>query len=223
MAITVIFFDATGTLIQLQRSVGEHYAAVARAQGFELPAAALDRAFLRAWKQTPARPSADHPRADDDKGWWQSLVETMLEEFTALPAGFDQTAFFEAAYDHFAQPGVWHLYPEVRTVLEALAPRFELSVISSFDRRLLPILQNLEIASFFHNIFVSSELGVDKPSPEIYRRALRLSGCEAANAWHVGDDPERDWAAAAAAGLKVFRLDRAQNSLKDLIPFFSVE
>jgi FMN phosphatase YigB (HAD superfamily) len=34
---------------------------------------------------------------------------------------------------------------------------------------------------------------------------------------HVGDDPERDWKAAKAAGLSVFRLDRPKNSLRDLL------
>jgi len=33
---------------------------------------------------------------------------------------------------------------------------------------------------------------------------------------HVGDDPERDWKAAAAAGLSVFRLARPDRSLRDL-------
>ncbi len=34
---------------------------------------------------------------------------------------------------------------------------------------------------------------------------------------HAGDDPERDWAAAKAAGLEVFRLERPQGSLRDLL------
>jgi hypothetical protein len=34
---------------------------------------------------------------------------------------------------------------------------------------------------------------------------------------HVGDDPERDWRAAAAAGLSIFKLDRNKNSLRDLL------
>ena len=34
---------------------------------------------------------------------------------------------------------------------------------------------------------------------------------------HVGDDPERDWKAASAAGLSIFRLDRPKNSLRDLL------
>ena len=35
-------------------------------------------------------------------------------------------------------------------------------------------------------------------------------------ALHVGDDPVRDWQAAAAAGLHCFRLERPANSLRDL-------
>ncbi len=38
---------------------------------------------------------------------------------------------------------------------------------------------------------------------------------------HVGDDPERDWGAASAAGLPVFRLDRRKNSLRDLLTTLS--
>jgi FMN phosphatase YigB (HAD superfamily) len=34
---------------------------------------------------------------------------------------------------------------------------------------------------------------------------------------YVGDDPDRDWKAAAAAGLSVFELDREKNSLRDLL------
>jgi len=34
---------------------------------------------------------------------------------------------------------------------------------------------------------------------------------------HIGDDPERDWKAAKAAGLSVFQLDRPRNSLRDLV------
>jgi hypothetical protein len=34
---------------------------------------------------------------------------------------------------------------------------------------------------------------------------------------YVGDDPDRDWKAAAAAGLSVFQLDREKNSLRDLL------
>ena len=58
--------------------------------------------------------------------------------------------FFEVAYSHFAEAGVWELYPEVREVLEALRPHFSLAVISNFDGRLRMILEQLGVAKVFH-------------------------------------------------------------------------
>ena len=130
---------------------------------------------------------------------------------------FDRDAFFEAAYEHFAEAGVWELYPEVRDVLEALSPDYELAVISNFDGRLRTILKHLMISKYFRHVFLSSELGADKPDPLIYQRALQISGFAPNEALHVGDDPERDWAGASAADLDVFRLRRPQNSLGDLL------
>lgn len=213
----VIFFDAAGTLIRLTKSVGEHYALVATRQGLSLEPGRLDDAFGRVWREMPPRPATGAPRPDDDKGWWRELVDRVLDQVDAQMAPEDQATFFEAAYGHFAAAGVWELFPEVIEVLEALAPRYQLAVISNFDVRLRLILRHLAIARFFRHLFISSELGADKPEPLIYRRALELSGCAAEEALHVGDDPERDWKAAAAAGLRVFRLDRPHNSLRGLL------
>lgn len=212
-----IFFDAAGTLIYLPKGVGYHYALVGQWIGLEIEAAELDRAFALAWKQMPQRPSTGRPREDDDKGWWRELVARMFDEVSLSIDELDRDAFFEVAYEHFAEAGVWELYPEVTDVLEALRDRFELSVVSNFDGRLRMILKHLGISKFFEHIFVSSELGADKPDPAIYMRALEVSGCSAEQVLHVGDDPERDWSAAESARLQIFKLDRNKNSLRDLL------
>lgn len=212
-----IFFDAAGTLIRLTKSVGQHYALVAQRQGLALDAAALDRAFAQLWKEMPLRPATGEPREDDDKGWWRDLVERLLDRISARVDPLDRDTFFEAAYGHFAEAGVWELYPEVLEVLEALAPHFQLAVVSNFDGRLRFIFEHLTISKYFRHVFLSSEVGADKPDPLIYRRALEISGFMPNEVVHVGDDPERDWAAARAAGLEVFQLDRPNNSLRDLL------
>lgn len=216
-----IFFDAAGTLIHLPKSVGFHYAYVGNRIGLQLDASALDAAFAECWKLTPARPAIDGPREDDDKGWWQELVDRVLDQVAPGLEELDRDAFFEGAYGHFAEPGVWDLYPEVEEVLSALHPRFELAVISNFDGRLRMILEHLGVSKFFSHVFLSSELGADKPDPEIFRRALQLSGTKPDETLHAGDDPERDWNGASHAGLSIFRLERPSNSLRDLLPLVS--
>ncbi len=215
--IRAILFDAAGTLFFLTKTVGDHYAYVGREIGLDLDAQDLDRAFHTAWQAMPQRFAIDGPRENDDKGWWRELVGRVFDQVAPSLSEFDRDNFFEVAYEHFAEPGVWELYPEVPGVLKQLQKDFQLAVISNFDGRLRFILQHLGISNYFSYIFISSELGADKPDPEIFCRALKGMNLSADGVVHVGDDPERDWKAATAAGLQVFRLDRPRNSLCDLL------
>lgn len=213
-----IFFDAADTLMFLPRSVGQHYAEVAARFGVEADPSALDAAFRAAWKAMPLREvTADGAaRADDDRGWWGGLVRHVVE--SALPALPDFDAYFDAVYAHFAEPGVWHAFPEVHAVLRELQRRgHRLGIVSNFDRRLHANLRDLGLPPYFEHIVLSSETGADKPHPRIFQRACALFGLDPAAALHVGDDPVRDWQGAAEAGLQVFRLRRPENDLRALL------
>jgi len=212
-----IFFDAAGTLFHLSGTVGQHYALVGGEVGLTFDAHQLDRAFYSAWERMPRRAAIDGPRENDDKGWWRELVDLVVDQVAPSLSELDRDTFFEIAYEHFAESGSWELYPEVPGVLKQLQKDFQLAVISNFDGRLRFILQHLGISNYFSYIFISSELGADKPDPEIFCRALKGMNLSADGVVHVGDDPERDWKAATAAGLQVFRLDRPRNSLCDLL------
>ena len=215
--IKTLSFDAVGTLFYLTQTVGDHYALVGSEVGLTLDARQLDRAFYVAWKQMPRRTAIDGPRPNDDKDWWRELVNLVLDQAAASLSEFDRDNFFEIAYEHFAEAGVWELYPEVVDVLEKLQPYFQLAVMSNFDARLRFILRHFGISKYFAHVFISSELGADKPDPEIFRRAVKLIDLKPNQVLHVGDDSERDWKAAAEAGLSVFKLDRQKNSLHDLL------
>ena len=212
-----IFFDAAGTLFHLPKGVGYHYAIAGRDVGLNLDAKAVDRAFAAAWKQMPRRETTRAPREDDDKGWWRDLVDRVMDQVAPNTHELDRDAFFEAAYGHFAEAGVWELFPDVLEALEALSPRYKLGVISNFDGRLRMILEQLGISKFFNPIVISSEVGADKPDPFIFERACQLAGVAANESLHIGDDRAGDWEGAAAAGLRVVKLDRPQNSLRELV------
>jgi len=212
-----IFFDAAGTLFFLTHGVGHHYALVGNEIGLKLDPAKLDRAFHNAWNSMPPRAPINGPRENDDKDWWRQLVDLVLNEVAPSMNELDHDNFFEIAYEHFAEAGVWELYPEVVEVLENLQARFQLAVISNFDGRLRMILEQLGVSKFFPHVFISSELGADKPDPEIFQRALKVIQLAPNHVLHVGDDPERDWKAASATGVPIFKLERDKSSLRDLL------
>ena len=217
MVIKAIFFDAVGTLFYLPKSVGYHYAFVGAEIGLTLDEQQLDQAFAATWKQMPPRQAIAGPRENDDKDWWREFVDLLLDQVAPSLNELDRDNFFEIAYEHFAEAGVWELYSEVTDILQKLRPRFQLAIVSNFDGRLRMILEQLGVSKFFAHVFVSSEIGADKPDPEIFRRALKFGSLEPHQVLHAGDDPERDWKAAAAAGLSIFQLDRQKNSLRDLL------
>jgi putative hydrolase of the HAD superfamily len=214
--IKFIFFDAAGTLFHLPRGVGWHYRDVALRHGWDLREEELRRAFGSVWQEMPARAASRAPRKDDDKGWWRELVERVLDRCAVASDRGACDAYFEELYREFTRPGVWELFPEVREALAGLQPRFRLGVISNFDGRLRLILDHLGISGLFHPVVISSEVGADKPDAWIFEQALTQAGVAPGEALHVGDDPERDWQGAHAAGLRVFRLSRPGNSLRDL-------
>lgn len=213
----LILFDAAGTLFHLPKGVGYHYALVARRLGLEMDETAINGAFRAAWKEMPLRPATGEPREDDDKGWWRELVDRVFDQVAPEVHELDRDNFFEIAYEHFAEAGVWELFPEVLEVLEQLHGRYKLGIVSNFDGRLRMILEQLGISKFFSPVVISSEVGADKPDPFIFRRALELAGMAPNEALHVGDDPVNDWQGAATAGLQVLELERPRDSLRNVL------
>ena len=78
-------------------------------------------------------------------------------------------------------------------------------------------LKTLASAARFEKLIISSEVGCEKPDPGIFQRALEVMDVAAECCLHAGDDPERDWAGAAAAGIAVFRVRRPRVTLDDLM------
>ena len=212
----VIFFDAAGTLIRLERPVGRHYAEVARKHGLKADEERMESAFREVWRARPFRSPSHGAREEDDRPWWRELALEVLRTAAPSAGKIDEDAWFEELYAHFAKPGVWVLYDDAMRCLDRLAGRFRLAVISNFDRRLRLILEELGVAAKFEQIFISSEIGCEKPHPGIFQQALDVMGVEAGRCLHVGDDPERDWAGAATAGIAVFEVRRPGVTLDHL-------
>lgn len=89
-----------------------------------------------------------------------------------------------------------------RPVLERLARRYRLGVVSNFTGNLQPCLEELGLATLFAAVCDSAVVGWSKPDRRIFEVALTRVAAPAERAWMVGDNFEADIAGAAAVGAR---------------------
>lgn len=90
-----------------------------------------------------------------------------------------------------------------RRVLEALAPRVQLGVITDSQAEyILPELSTTGLRSFFKSITISGDFRQRKPAQGLFEVALNSLGVQPEQALFVGVDTARDIAGAASAGIR---------------------
>jgi len=195
--IQAILFDAVGTMFRSRGTIGDIYHNVAVRYGSSVPARELQLAF--------AREAAEHG-TPVDRADWKTLVRKVFLDHGPFPR-FDE--FFEDVYAFFESGQSWMCYPETVTVLQELADYgYQIGVVSNFDRRLLRVLQDLEIARFFSAVVTPDSAGQAKPDPRIFLDATAQLGVSPERTLFVVDDPYLDIAAAKSAGLEAILVNR---------------
>ncbi len=204
--VAAVLFDAAGTLIELREAVGATYARFARGQGVEIPPARLDEAFGRILAQAPARvfPAASAAQVPAlERAWWRDVVRGTFRAADQGQRFRDFDAFFDALFVHYGGADAWAARPGAREALVALrASGRRCAVVSNFDFRLPALLEALELAPYLDAVVLPPEAGAAKPDAAPFQCALARLSVSAARAVYVGDEPERDLAAARAAGLR---------------------
>jgi putative hydrolase of the HAD superfamily len=100
-------------------------------------------------------------------------------------------------------------FPDVPPALEQLrATGARLVVVSNWDVSLHDQLEATGLAALVDGAVSSAELGVGKPNPAIFAKALEVAGADGAHSLMVGDSLDTDVEGARAAGLRAVLLDR---------------
>jgi putative hydrolase of the HAD superfamily len=227
MALRALLFDLDDTLIPEAPAIAAGYAAVAeRVWGQSTPERVhqLTEAAHAVWR-------AGAPWSYKERVHF-SLGEGLHGEFVAEGAEPDRlrefvprlhAEAFEAVLPS-AQRGrsielvdTWRrariaalsLYPETREVLTELGSRLPLALVTNGAARLQRAkLEQTQIDDLFDVIVDSETVGIGKPSPEMFERALRQLGVTADDAEMVGNDLGRDVAGAQAAGVRAIWVHR---------------
>jgi len=100
-----------------------------------------------------------------------------------------------------------------RPVLERLAHRYRLGVVSNFTGNLQPCLEELGLARLFAAVSDSAVVGCSKPDPRIFLGTLAALGARPERAWMVGDNFEADVRGAAALGMRTCWLAAPERAL----------
>ena len=207
--IRAVFFDFYGTLAGWEPVAGDIQRQSAAAEGLEIDAAAIERAY----------PTAN--AMFDRENAIMRLASRTPEQREAFLAEYEQTLLAIAGYDVSIKMAhaIWlrvrsapkelGLYPDARSTLKAIREQgLSIGVISNMGTDLPNYLENMGISPFVDASVSSGEVGVAKPHPAVFQAALNKVGVSAANALHVGDGYESDVLGAASAGLSALYLQR---------------
>ena len=189
--IRAVFFDAGATLLYPDPPVEEVYARIFADDGVRFTHGELRDALTTVWIE-PA--------------FWRDFLGRVRRLLDGGP--LSDEAFGRLA-QHFRDPAVWAVYPDVIPALDALAARgMPLAVVSNWDSYLPRLLELRGLSRYFQTVSVSALEETGKPDAEIFRRTCARMAVGAADALHVGDSLRDDYEGARAAGLHALLLDR---------------
>ncbi len=208
-----VVFDAGKTLWDFKHRPEALFAEALSRQGVHVDQAKLSEAVRKAERRFDEEFSGLAPEE-------QASTMARYERFfvSELGAEVDLERFSRDCDDifHKATHDVsnWAAYPDAVPTLEALRARgFKLGMISNASDLARKVLRNLDMERRFDFVVISSEVGVNKPSPDIFHMALRQANIHPHRAVYVGDRLNIDVRGARRAGMQAILLDR-----EDLYP-----
>jgi putative hydrolase of the HAD superfamily len=146
--------------------------------------------------------AAEH-RAAGSGHWDPRFLRRAFHALLSTHARSDP-ALADRLYATYAATWPQHVrpYAEVPAVLEALAGRVQLAIVSNGDGpEQRAKIGPLGLDAHFPVVCISGELGTRKPEPAIFEHALDALSVPPDRAIHVGDDLEADIGGARATGL----------------------
>jgi putative hydrolase of the HAD superfamily len=202
-ATKAVLLDALGTLVELRPPAPPLRAALERRTGIDVGIEAAERGFAA----EIGHYLANHMRASDTEA---------LERLRDECAEAMRVAIGRQELDHATVRAAmlealeFEAFPDVVPALRELRGRgLRLVVVSNWDCSLPAWLERAGLGGLFDGTVSSAVAGAAKPAPAAFQAGLRVAGCSAAEAVHVGDSVENDVAGARAAGLRAVLVRRA--------------
>ena len=102
----------------------------------------------------------------------------------------------------FNSPQKKALFPNAHHVLKYLSKKYILHIVTNGFKEVQKVkMKNTNIDIYFNHIFISEEIGFQKPHPEIFKHILNKIQAKPSECLMIGDDPEVDIIGAKNAGI----------------------
>ncbi len=218
-----VFFDLVGTLVEVEGGVGHQYAQLAERESLDLDPAIVDLEFPQALRSVPLVDWGVDQSIEEialrEKISWHKVVSRIVEKAHLPPnepvPEFD--VFFKRLFRHFTLAEAWVVHTDVVSCLEDLMRQgYVVGLISNFDLRVMPLLDNLGLSRLLDSVTVPATAHAAKPDPAIFSSALARHSLTADESVYVGDSLSDDVEGARRAGLRPILIDR-----KDRYPGYS--
>lgn len=188
--VRAVLFDAVGTLVTPTPPVADVYHAFGQRHGSERSQPEVAARFRAAF----AASASPDGRSDEGRELerWRRIVGEVFDDL------HDPAPLFLDLWNHFADPASWRLADGAAEMFAAVrAAEAVPGVASNFDARLHRVLAGRLPET---PIFVSSEVGWQKPHAGFFRAIEQRLGLPPREICLVGDDWEQDILGARHAG-----------------------
>ena len=206
-------FDLYGTLIEMRtdeeelpfwQKMTELYAVY----GADYTAAGLRKAYKRLCKEEERKLIAETgcciPEIKLEKVFARLLTEAKHTHKTAhtFGKGTDEIAYYIANSFRVLSRHRMKLYPAVPELLQHLHDSGKGVYMLSNAQAVFttPEIEQLDLAKYFDDIFLSSDIGVKKPEPQFFEKLIRKHSLDPAKTVMVGNDFYADMGIALACG-----------------------
>jgi putative hydrolase of the HAD superfamily len=208
MNIKAIIFDVNGTLIDILTDEGmdEIYRAVSHFltyQGIRMHRGEVRDQYYRIMDEQTKAAGEEHSEFNVAVLWREFLERNLNPSWRPSPEKMETLPRFLAEMYRGISRHRLQLYPDVKSVLDELKPRFSLAVVSDGQSAwALPEMRATGIEGYFDPIVISSDYGFRKPDPRLFQAALDGLGLGPDEALFVGNDMYRDVFGAGRLGIK---------------------
>lgn len=118
-----------------------------------------------------------------------------------------------------------YFLPGAREAVESLAKKYKLYLASNGTKKVQALrLESAAIGQFFQDIFISQDMGADKPAPAYFERCFaRIPGFDPKKAMIVGDSLSSDIQGGINAGIATCWVNPAHKDSKNIKPDYQIE